>query len=131
MSKLYDRAVKYLEDADARLEKAPDWVEPHDTTYAAKAYWADVERLRRWYSIDFLARLLANQTVLESSTVESIVRLAETAERNDDMRAYTKAVAARIAMAYAIWAETYGRYMLKHGGAEFQPAAKRLKQYRR
>lgn len=126
---MYERARKYLEDADARLERAPDWVVPHDTTAAARAYWTD-DRKARWDTIDFLARLIANHTAATSDAVDRCARLAAKADAAGDHRAYAKACAARIAMAHAVWSEAYGRYMLRNGGQEFQPTVKRLKQYR-
>jgi hypothetical protein len=119
---MYNKAWDLLEKADLRSERAREierfdparlktsYVRSQDACDAYASHWSD-ERKNRWMCHDIAARSVAREAVEAAPSVKVARKLADKARQGSDLRAYAKAVAARIATEAAIFDEAYGRAM--------------------
>jgi|WetSurMetagenome_2_1015567.scaffolds.fasta_scaffold00846_21 hypothetical protein len=106
IANIYAKAEAFLELADARAARARVILEPSKKGL----FWTE-KKIAQWNSDGAIAVAKANAAVAKAaSTIAKIQRLVDAAQNNRD---YAKAVAARVAMRDAIWAEAYGRAMPK------------------
>ena len=121
---MYNKAWDLLEKADLRAGRARDikrfdparlsknFTKPKSQAAADSyaRYWND-ERKNRWMCHDIAARSVAREAVEAAPSVKAARKLADKARQGSDLRAYAKAVAARIATETAVFDEAYGRAM--------------------
>ena len=94
---MYNKAWGLLEKADLRAGRAREIRECPTTPL--------------WREADHKARSAASEAVEAAPSVKAARKLADKARQGSDLRAYAKAVAARIATEAAIFDEAYGLAM--------------------